>query len=173
MAGNAWGGSWNGFWGGSWGEDAGGGIGTADGSWACSWNQTWANSWGDTTTCSVDVTPPTPPAVETPAGHYYDWWLNEWERIKRERAKKRKKVPKKKRELLEELDERLDELYLQAETYTPSRPDRQELKRIQAFADLQAYNSEITLAMVRERIRFVEELLMEMDDEEAILLAIH
>ncbi len=137
--------------------------------WGGSWGTAWANSWGQ-----QGVTPPTPtPTPPGPVGLYYAWWQREWERIKQERAEKRKKVPKRKKKLLEELDDAILELRARAEEYTPTPEVRQEVKRLEAFTDIEALNADITAAMVRDQIRFVEELMREMDDEEAILLAIH
>lgn len=111
--------------------------------------------------------------VSGPGSNYLVWWEQEWGRIRRERADKRKakKVPKKKRELLDELDDIILELRAQAEDSPPEV--KAEVRQIDYFADLAAVNAEISVAQVRAQIALAEAIMREIDDEEAILLALH
>jgi hypothetical protein len=155
--GPAWGGGWSDSWGKSWGEDTPALRGSA---WACTWSRSWLDSWGDTSSCVVTpvVTPPTPGPLTGGAG-----WI----------SPRRKPLPKKKRTLLEELDDYLIELRSRIEE--EPEPD---LEVVSAYRAAEAFaTSELvadyTVKDIQARLIIVREMIREMDDEEAILLAIH
>lgn len=113
------------------------------------------------------------PDILPSGSNYLAWWQGEWERIHRERVekRKRKKISREKREVLEELDSVLSELHVRV-AEQEAQEHQASLRRIEAFAEV-AMDARITLAMVREQIRRTEEIMREMDDEEAIILALH
>jgi hypothetical protein len=156
--GNAWSGSFGASWAKSWGEDTPALRGSA---WACTWGRSWLDSWGDTSSCGVTppvVTPPTPGPLTGGAG-----WI----------SPRRKPLPKKKRTLLEELDDYLIELRSRIEE--EPEPD---LEVVSAYRAAEAFaTSELvadyTVKDIQARLIIVREMIREMDDEEAILLAIH
>ena len=147
-------------WGGSWGESP---------------NSAWNDSWGfEGFTPAVVVTPTILPS----GASYLAWWEREWARIRRERAerKKRKKLPPKKRELIEELDEVTLELRERLEEHDTTHAYAQQMRRevLEAAALLnEAYTAKVSAQRLRTEIVRMEEYLREMDDEETIILALH
>lgn len=107
------------------------------------------------------------------SANYLVWWNQQWDRIRAERKRRvEQKVPKEKRDVLEQYDTILLELRSRIAEQEAEARWQEELRQLEAFADL-AMDARITHAMVLERIWQTEELLREMDDEEAILLALH
>jgi hypothetical protein len=150
------------------------------GSWGCSWAQAWGNAWGDTSDCAAA---PQPDVGIPPGGgkgldrreSYLSWWERELRRIIDARRKKKKLAPKK-RELVEELDETLDELRAQVvERQETDAYARKLREQVLASARLmnEAYAAQVTNARIRREIAIIQEYLRELDDEEAIILAIH
>jgi hypothetical protein len=143
MAGDAWGGAWNGFWGGSWGEDV-----------------------------VVVVDQPTVP----PGGGYYPTHRGSlyWKRYQEElRSKKKKKT--KKEELLEELDQHLVELNARIDEVPVEEIEPNwvaELRRTEAFAYSELV-TEYTNKEILAYLTILREITQEMDDEDAIILALH
>lgn len=129
-------------------------------------------------TGGVAGTAPTPPPQQPIGGNYFDWWRNEWARIRSERdRKKKKKLPPKKQQLLEKLDDAILDLRAQAaerevtEAYTRELMD--EVLGFERFLSA-AYAEQVTQAKIRQEIARVEAYMRELDDEEStILLAIH
>ncbi|MGH8671842.1 MAG: hypothetical protein ACREUA_07375 [Burkholderiales bacterium] len=150
MSGNAWGESW-----GLTGDDA------------------WGDSWGFEGFAPPVVTPPT----ILPAGtSYLAWWQREWDRIRGERKKKKKKLPPKKLELIKELDQAVIELQAQLAERQDTEAYTQTMQRevLDAAALInQAYADLVSAQRLRLEITRFEEYLREMDDEETILLALH
>jgi hypothetical protein len=106
-------------------------------------------------------------------GNYLAWWEQERARILEERkARKKKKVPKKKRTLLEELDDILLELRARIREDDVSVEVKAEVGRIQTFSD-EALNAAVTAEQVRLYVSLAEAIARELDDEEAIILALH
>jgi hypothetical protein len=158
--GPAWGGGWSDSWGKSWGEEAAPALrGSA---WACTWGRSWLDSWGDTSSCDVVIPPSPPPPTPGPLTGGGGWI-----------SPRRKPLPKKKRTLLEELDDYLIELRSRIEE--EPEPD---LEVVRAYRAAEAFaTSELvadyTIKDIQARLIIVREMIREMDDEEAILLAIH
>lgn len=151
----------------------------ATSAWGGSFGEAPNSAWGD----SFGFEGFAPPAVVTPTippggGRgldYLSWWEREWARIKKERAEKRKakKVPKRKRTLLEELDETVLELRARASGQETPQEVKREIVRLERFAEIDALNAQVTLQQIRLQIEFAEAIMREMDDEEIIILAIH
>lgn len=106
-------------------------------------------------------------------GNYIEWWEREWARIREERrGRKKKKVPKKKRTLLEELDEILIELRSRVREGDVPQETKVEIGRIQTFSN-EALNAAVTAEQVRLYVSLAEAIAQELDDEETIILALH
>ena len=104
---------------------------------------------------------------------YLSWWEREWARIREERkARKKKKVPKKKRDVLEELDEILLELRARIREDGAPQEVKAEVRRVQTFSD-EALNAAVTAEQIRLYVSLAEAIAQEMDDEETIILALH
>ena len=126
-------------------------------------------------TCSGGTTTVTP-SILPAGGNYLEWWNREWDRIREERRKrKQQKVPKKKRELLDELDEALVELKSRIQDTEDQVPVEVQsgIGKIQSFS-MEAVHASITEQQVKAYLSFAEYLLREIDEEESlILLALH
>jgi hypothetical protein len=137
--------------------------------WGGSWGTSWANSWGQ-----QGAAQPQAPAILPGGGNYLAWWDREWERIRAERkARKAKKLPKKKREVLDELDEVILELRSRAAEMPQEQPkliaDYREMERFYQAS----LSADLSLKEMRAYLRLALAIRQELDDEEAILLAIH
>src|SRR5512139_1256933 len=87
----------------------------------------------------------------------------------------RKSLPKKKKKLVDELDDILLELRSRIEDVEPEYVEPEwvkEFRKQEAFANSDLV-VEATLDDLKARLMMVREIVREMDDEEAILLAIH
>lgn len=141
-------------WGGSWGESP---------------NSAWGDSWGFEGSAAPVVAPTIPPS----GGNYLEWWEREWGRIREERkARKKKKIPKKKLLVLEELDEVLLELQAKAREEVVAPRERVSIGEIQAFAN-DALSASVTAEQIKIYVSLANAIAAELDDEEAILLALH
>lgn len=149
--------------------------------WGGSFGEAPNSAWGDSFGFEGFVAPTqttTIPAGGGKALHresYLSWWEREWARIRAERGKK-KKLPAKKRKLVEELDEAVVELKAQlAERESTEAYTRELQQEVLAAASLvnQAYQDAVSVQKLRVEIARFEEYLREMDDEETILLALH
>jgi hypothetical protein len=158
--GTAWGGSWGTSWMEAWGGTCA--VPNGGSAWACTWSRAWLDAWGDTSSCDVVIPPSPPPPTPGPLTGGAGWI-----------SPRRKPLPKKKRTLLEELDDHLIELRSRIEE--EPEPD---LEVVRAYRAAEAFaTSELiadyTTKDIRARLIIVREMIREMDDEEAILLAIH
>lgn len=139
--------------------------------WGLSWGRAWGNSWG-----SVEGEAATGILPGGGRGNYLEWWEREWARIREERAdRKRRKLPKKKREVLDELDEILLELRSRIDE-TPKEELEPKLIADYRVADQfyrDAMNAELSLKEMRGYLALALAIRQELDDEEAIVLAIH
>jgi hypothetical protein len=140
--------------------------------WGGSWGAAWGDSWGFE---PAVVTPPTIP----PGGGHALWDIHHrgsryWKKYQEELRNKKKKKTKKEK-LLEELDEHLIELNARVdetpvEAIEPSWVA--DLRRAESFA----YNELVAQHTIKEievYVTVLREIAREMDDEDAILLAIH
>lgn len=153
MAGNTWGGSW--------GEAP---------------NCSWGDSWGFEGFVAPQPQPTIPPGggKGVDRDNYLNWWEREWDRIREERRlRKAKRLPKKKREVLEELDEIILELRSRADEMPREQPkliaDYRETERFYQ----NALNEQLSLKEMRAYLDLALRIRQELDDEEAILLALH
>lgn len=145
--------------------------------WGGSWGTSWLNSWGQ------QGAAPAPSEVVIPPGggrglyrreNYLAWWEQEWARIREERAeRKRRKLPKKKRKVLDELDEILLELRSRIDELPKEQPkliaDYREMERFYQSS----LNAELSLKEMESYLALALAIRQELDDEEAILLALH
>jgi hypothetical protein len=140
--------------------------------WGGSWGTSWANSWGQ-----QGVQPAPSDVVILPAGgNYIEWWERELRRILRGRKKPKKKLPPRKRELVEDLEEVLVELREHAaerqETDSYALELRnQVLKSARLLND--AYMAQVTNKRIQHETAVLEAYLRELDDEEALILCIN
>lgn len=145
------------------------------------WSESWAGSWGESWgICGVVA-----PAVTIPPGggkgidrrwNYLDWWEGELRRILRERKKPKKKLPPKRQELVEELDEAVLEAKERlAETEATEAYAREMRQAVLDAAALinQAYTEAVSAERLRQETARLEAYVREMDDEETILLTLH
>jgi hypothetical protein len=136
--------------------------------WGGSWGTSWGGSWGSGFTPA-----PAAPTIPPGGGRYIEWWEREWARIREERAKRKKaKLPKKKREVLDELDEILLELRSRIDEAPVEKKVIEDYRAADQFYR-NALNAEYSLKEMRAYRSLVLAILQEIDDEEAILLAIH
>jgi len=127
----------------------------------------------------VAPTPPVEPTILPGGGRggldYLSWWERELRRILDARRKKKKLAPKK-RELAEELEEKVDELALIASeeqsTQVYTREIRQQVLESAALLN-QAYQAKVSNDRLKAEIASLEAYIRELDDEETIILAIH
>lgn len=168
MSYDTWGGKWGQSWAFSWFKPE---AGERSGAWACSWGRSWLDSWGDTSACVV--TPPpviTPTPATSPGGVGGKAWS----------SRTRKPLTKKKRTLLEELDDALIELRGRIEERDAAEEQvaaelseyESELRKGEAL-QISAMETDVSLAQIQIQLTYIREALREMDDEEALLLALH
>jgi molybdopterin converting factor small subunit len=141
--------------------------------WGLSWGRAWGNSWG-----SVEgaVQPP----VIAPGGgrglDYLSWWERELRRILKGRKKPKKKLPPKKQELVDDLEEALVQLREQVEerqeTDNYARNLRNQVLESARFLN-EAYATQVNNKRIQHEIAVLEAYLRERDDEEALILAIN
>jgi hypothetical protein len=141
--------------------------------WGGSWSTAWLNSWGQ-----QGAPAPEQPSIPPGGGRgldYLSWWEREWDRIRTDRAeRKRRKLPKKKREVLDELDEILLELRSRIDEAPEAvEPKIVEDYRIAEQFHRNAMNAEMSLKEMRSYLALAMAIRQELDDEEAIILAIH
>jgi hypothetical protein len=141
--------------------------------WGGSWSTAWLNSWGQQGTPA-----PEQPSIPPGGGRgldYLSWWEREWDRIRTDRAeRKRRKLPKKKREVLDELDEILLELRSRIDEAPEAvEPKIVEDYRIAEQFHRNAMNADMSLKEMRSYLALAMAIRQELDDEEAIILAIH
>lgn len=147
--------------------------------WGGSFGEAPNSAWGDS--FGFDgFTPPTPTTPTGPppgGGNYLAWWERELRRILAERKKrKKKKLPEKKQELVQELEDKVDELALVAAEKEITQAYARELRAQvvdSAILVNQAYQAKVSSDRLRAEIAAIEIYLRELDDEETILLAIH
>lgn len=148
----------------------------ATSAWGGSWGESPNSSWGDSWGFEGFVAPDTAPVIPPGGGRgvdYLSWWEREWARIREERkARKKKKVPKKKRDVLEELDEILVELKSRVREEEVPQRTQVSIGEIQAFAN-DALSASVTIEQIRIYVSLANAIAQEMDDEETILLALH
>jgi hypothetical protein len=141
--------------------------------WGGSWGTSWANSWGQQGAVVSEVVIP-------PGGgrglDYLSWWERELRRILRERKKPKKKLPPKKKELVDELDTVLADLRAQVEARAETDAYAKEIReRILEAAQLanQVMLAQVANKQLQAEIAILEAYLRELDDEDVILLALH
>lgn len=145
-------------------------------SWGLTGDCTWGDSWG-----FEGFVPPQPDAPTIPPGggrgvDYLSWWERELRRILKERKKPKKKLPPRKKELLDDLEESLADLRAQAaeriETDNYAREIRNQVLESARLLN-EAYAAQVTNKRLQQEIAVLEAYLQELDDEETIILALH
>lgn len=141
--------------------------------WGLSWGRAWGNSWGSVEGVEAPGIPPGG-GKALYRENYLSWWEREWKRIREERAeRKRRKLPPKKRKVLDELDEIILELRSRADEMPREQPkmiaDYREMERFYR----NALNEELSLKEMRAYLDVALRIRQELDDEEAIILALH
>jgi hypothetical protein len=137
--------------------------------WGESWGIAGAFAWGDSWGFDAAVTPPTPePDVPPPpspggAGGFSKAWSDHY--------RKPKKLTKKRKSLLEELDEMVIELRSRIREAPPeAAPPVPNFEIIMAESRMA---SELSNEEIKRQIARAQMMLNDMEDEELILLALH
>lgn len=139
----------------SWGE-----------SWGIAGSFAWGDSWGFE---GAVVTPPTPTPTPTIIGGVGKAWAAYYKSTQ-------PKLPKKKKRLVDELDEMIAELQSRIEDISPNATALKEgaeraLRVSMSLADMNP--SKVTLEALRGQIAALHNAIQELDDEDIILLALH
>lgn len=107
---------------------------------------------------------PTPVVTTSPGGVGVRAWRDHY-----------KKLPKKKKKLVDELDEMLLELRSKIEEQPPEEVEPEwvsEFRRAEAWSQSQ-FALDATNIQLAAQIAIIKSIIREIDDEEALLLAIH
>jgi hypothetical protein len=143
----------------------------ATSAWGGSFGEAPNSAWGDSFGFEVSVV--VPPAIPPGGGDIGHRGSLYWKRYQAELRRKKKRT--KKEELLQELEEQLVELENRIEEAPPEEVEpawKADLRRAQTFA----YNELVTqqtAAEISVYVLLLREAIREMDDEEAIILALH
>lgn len=138
--------------------------------WGLSWGRAWGNSWG-----SIEQQAPQP-GIPPGGGNYLEWWERELRRILRQRKKPKKKLPPRKKELLEDLEEAILALRDQVAEREATEAYAQQIRgHVLESARLlnAALDAQVTNKRIQEEVAILEAYIREIDDEEAIILALH
>ncbi len=132
---------------------------------ACGFRSFPFRNWG---VSHVTPPPPSPPDITpvlTPGGVGRAAWRDHY-----------RKAPKKKKKLLEELDDALLDLQERIEESNAAAAQESEyLRTLQLGEDILANEqvAQLTLEQIRVQLAAVQEAIREIDDEEVLLLSVH